>query len=63
MQLKHLTPLLLCASFITGTARAANVTEEDFVAQKTRNLINLCTASPQEPHYREAIHFCHGYLV
>ncbi|MGZ8187885.1 MAG: Rap1a/Tai family immunity protein [Methylosarcina sp.] len=63
MQLKHLTPLLLCASFITGTAKAANVTEEDFVAQKTRNLINLCTASPQEPHYREAIHFCHGYLV
>jgi hypothetical protein len=63
MQLKHLTPLLLCASFITGTAKAVNVTEEDFVAQKTRNLINLCTASPQEPHYREAIHFCHGYLV
>ena len=62
MQLKHLPPLLLFALFVTGAAKA-NVTDEDFVAQKTQNLINLCTTSPQDPLYREAIHFCHGYLV
>jgi hypothetical protein len=62
MQLKYLTPFLLFASLVTGIAKA-DVTNEDFVAQKTQNLINLCTASPQDPHYRDAIHFCHGYLV
>jgi hypothetical protein len=39
------------------------VTEEDFMVKMTRNLINLCTASPQDEYYEEAIHFCHGYLV
>lgn len=62
MTIKHLAPLLLFASFVTGAAKA-NVTDEDFVAKKTQNILNLCTASPQDPHYREAIHFCHGYLV
>ena len=62
MQLKHLPLLFLFALFVAGTAKA-NVTDEDFVAQKTQNLINLCTTSLQDPHYREAIHFCHGYLV
>ncbi|WAK03848.1 Rap1a/Tai family immunity protein [Methylobacter sp. YRD-M1] len=62
MQLKHLAPFLLFALFVAGVAKA-DVTNEDFVAQKTQNLINLCTASPQDPHYRDAIHFCHGYLV
>jgi hypothetical protein len=62
MTIKHLAPLLLFASFVTGAAKA-NVTDEDFVAQKTQNILNLCTASPQDPLYREAIHFCHGFLV
>jgi len=62
MTQKHLVPLLLCASFVTGAAKA-DVTDEDFVAKKTQNILNLCTASPQDLHYREAIHFCHGYLV
>jgi len=62
MQLKHLTPFLLFTLLVTGVAKA-NVTNEDFVAKTTQNLINLCTASPQDPYYREAIHFCHGYLV
>jgi len=62
MKLKHLISLLLLALLVNGSA-TAGVTDQDFVAQKTQNLINLCTASPQDPHYREAIHFCHGYLV
>jgi hypothetical protein len=39
------------------------VTETDFEAKTTQSLLNLCTASPNDPRYREAIHFCHGYLV
>jgi hypothetical protein len=44
-------------------AAKAEVTQEDFVAKTTQNLLNLCTASPQDASYREAIHFCQGYLV
>ena len=47
---------------VPGLANSA-VTEEDFIVKTTRNLINLCTASPQDEHYEQAIHFCHGYLV
>jgi hypothetical protein len=39
------------------------VTEADFEAKTTQNLLNLCTALPDDPHYREAINFCEGYLV
>ena len=39
------------------------VTEADFEAKTTQHLLNLCTAPPTDPRYREAIHFCHGYLV
>ena len=46
-----------------STAVTAAVTEEDFQVTTTENLITLCTASKDDPHYREAIHFCHGYLV
>jgi Ssp1 endopeptidase immunity protein Rap1a len=62
MQMKPLSYLFLSAILLSGSAQA-NVTEDDFVAKTTQNLINLCTASPQDPQYREAIHFCQGYLV
>lgn len=62
MQLKYLNCLILLALLSTGSANAA-VTEDDFVAKKTQNIINLCTALPEDPYYREAIHFCQGYLV
>jgi Ssp1 endopeptidase immunity protein Rap1a len=39
------------------------VTEADFEAKTTQNLLNLCNAASSDPRYREAIHFCHGYLV
>lgn len=62
MQLKQLSYLFLITLIISGMAQAS-VTEDDFVAKTTQDLINLCTASPQDPKYREAIHFCQGYLV
>jgi len=57
---------LIClslASALISPVVHAKVTEQDFVAKTTQNLINLCTASPQDPHYQQAIHFCQGYLV
>ena len=41
---------------------AAAVTEEDFDAHTTRQFISLCTVSPDDPLYHQAINFCHGYF-
>jgi len=53
---------MMLGILLPGLASAA-VTEEDFVMKTTRNLVNLCTASPQDPRYEEAINFCQGYMV
>jgi len=44
-------------------AIAGAVSEKDFEVQTTENIINLCTASPDDPLYHQAINFCHGFLV
>ena len=54
--------LLLAAAIVLPSVAGA-VTQEDFQVKTTRNLINLCTANPTDPHYTAAIHFCQGYLV
>jgi hypothetical protein len=54
---------LLCMATLLVPALTGAVTEEDFLAKTTQNLLNLCTASADDPRSREAIHFCHGYLV
>ena len=59
---KLFKPLLFICMFIPGIA-ASEVTEEDFMVKTTKNLINLCTVSTDDPHYKEAIEFCRGYLV
>ena len=54
--------IMVFAVLVPGLASSA-VTEEDFVVKTTRNLINLCTASPLDPRYEEAVNFCQGYMV
>ncbi len=52
--------------FVAGLlmpAPALAVSQEDFKAATTQNLMNLCTASADDPLYREAHNFCQGYLV
>lgn len=39
------------------------VDKVDFEVKSTKNLLNLCTASPEDDHYAEAINYCHGYLI
>jgi hypothetical protein len=53
----------LAASLFLLPGLAAAVTEEDFFVDTTENLINLCSVSPKDPLYQQAINFCHGYVV
>ena len=48
---------------LTLPAVASAVSEKDFLVQTTQDLINLCTASTDDPLYPQAVNFCHGYLV
>jgi hypothetical protein len=50
--------LLLLAPAVAGA-----VSEEDFQVKTTQNILNLCTASPEDPLFAQAVNFCHGYLV
>ena len=42
---------------------AGAVTRDDFLARTAQDLLHLCTASPTDPMYKEALSFCHGYWV
>jgi hypothetical protein len=61
MTLKSIILTALIVFLLPGFAGA--VSEEDFRADTTRQLLNLCTAAPDDPLYHQAINFCHGYLV
>ena len=62
MKRELLRLIMMMGIVLPGLANSA-VTDEDFVVKTTRNLINLCTASPKDVLYGEAINFCYGYLV
>jgi len=61
MRPKTIILLIAVGILLPGFADAAS--EKDFEVQTTENLINLCTAAPDDPLYQQAINFCHGYLV
>lgn len=56
----------LCAAAATSLlwpldSRA--VTQDNFLVQTTRDIVELCTADSTDPLRDKAIHFCHGFLV
>ena len=55
--------ILIFAIAILLPGLAGAVSEKDFEVQTTENIINLCTAAPDDPLYHQAVNFCHGYLV
>jgi hypothetical protein len=55
--------MLLLMVFFLMPGLAGAVSEKDFEARTTENLINLCTASPGDPLHSQAVNFCQGYLV
>ena len=61
MRQKTIILLLAVGILLPGLAGAAS--EKDFEVQTTENLMNLCTAAPDDPLYHQAINFCHGFLV
>jgi hypothetical protein len=61
MRKKTIILLLTIGILLPGFASA--VSEKDFEVQNTENLLNLCTAAPDDPLYPQAINFCHGFLV
>ena len=61
--MKPKTIILLLAIGILFPGFAGAVSEKDFDVQTVENIINLCTAPPDDPLYHQAVNFCHGYLV
>lgn len=59
---RKLTFLLLTITFMLASVAGA-ATPEDFKVQTARALLDLCTTAPDSPIYKEAVHFCHGFLV
>ncbi len=53
--------LLSLFVFVPGICGATD--ETDFIVKTTADLIDLCTTSPEEPLFAQAVNFCHGYLV
>jgi len=60
---KNLVRSLVVASFLVAGLAGAAVTDEDFVLSTTRNLLNLCTVSADDPRAKEAIQMCEGYML
>ena len=54
---------LLAVAASTLPAVAIAVTDGDFEVKTTRSLLALCTVAAEDPRYKEALHFCHGFLV
>ena len=61
MRQRTIILLLIIVLLVPGLAGA--VSEKDFEVQTTENMINLCTATPEDPLYHQAVNFCHGFLV
>jgi len=60
---QRLVKVALIALMLSPGIAAAAVTDEDFEVKTTRNLLNLCTVSADDPRAKEAIQMCQGYLV
>ncbi|HET6183075.1 MAG TPA: Rap1a/Tai family immunity protein [Acetobacteraceae bacterium] len=52
----------VCAA-LSGEPASAAVSQETFLVRTTGDLVALCSASPSDPLYVAAIHFCEGFGV
>ncbi|MGY6214377.1 Rap1a/Tai family immunity protein [Methylolobus aquaticus] len=58
----RLSALAACATL--GASAAAGATSpSSFDVKNVAELVALCSTPASTPTYREAIHFCHGYVV
>ena len=54
---------LSVSAFLLLSGWVGAVSEKDFEAQTTLQLLNPCKAAPADPLNQRAFNFCHGYLV
>jgi hypothetical protein len=54
--------MALCIVALPATSDAG-VTQEAFQARSTRDLVELCSATPDDPMSTAALNFCHGFGV
>jgi Rap1a immunity proteins len=59
---RKLSFFLVTLTFLMASVAGA-AQPEDFKVQTAKALMDLCTTAPDSPIYKEAIHFCHGFLV
>ena len=60
--MSHKTIFLLLVIVLLLPGFAGAVTEKDFEANTAGQLISLCSVSPDDPLYHQAVNFCHGYF-
>ncbi|PXW79683.1 hypothetical protein C8R34_1631 [Nitrosomonas sp. Nm84] len=53
--------VMIGISYLMAPVQAA--TENNFMVKNTQDIVELCSVSPEDKLYTQAIHFCHGYLV
>ena len=63
MKPKSIVWLVVVGCLLPGFAFAGAVTLGDFKVDTTRQLLNLCAATPDDPFYNHAMNFCHGYMI
>ena len=61
--MKRLYLLPLALAVLSPTAAAATVTSEAFLVDTAADLAVLCAAAPDDPHQKEALGFCFGYVT
>ena len=61
--MKKKATIIFLTAFLILPGLAGAVSENDFKADTTEQIVNLCTSDPGEPLYQQAFNFCHGYLV
>ncbi len=55
--------LLLFFGMVCYVVSTHAATKENFLVRDTQDIVSLCSVSPEDALYTQAIHFCHGYLV
>ena len=53
---------LAMASSITAASSDSEFTVEDFSLNSAQELVDVCLAEDDHPHYREAVSFCYGFF-
>lgn len=62
MNAKSIICLIVIGCVLPGVVFAGGVKQEDFQVHTTQQLLNLCSATPDDPFFNHAMNFCHGYM-